>query len=92
MERKPNVTLMSSSLQADSLTGPPPAWATHQFGAVHHLPRTQSWDPYEVWLNRVHRPRTEQGVRDALQAQAPPGGDACGETLGPLTIVRTIAR
>ena len=94
MERKPNVTLMSSYTPTDSLPNPdaPAVFATHQFGAVHRLPRAQSWDPYEVWLNRVHRPRTEQGVRDALQVQAEPGGDACAMTPGPLKIVPTIAR
>jgi hypothetical protein len=95
MEKKSSVTVMSRSIQSDSLTGgdATTASAAHQFGPVHHLPRTQSWDPYEVWLNRVHQPRAEQGVRDALKAQAPTLRDAGGGVNpSPLTIVQTIAR
>jgi hypothetical protein len=95
MEKKSSVTLMSSSIQPDSLTNADAtsALAAQQSGMVHHLPRSPSWDPYEVWLNRVHRPRAEQGVRDTLKAQAQPVRDASGVmNAGPLTIVQTSAR
>jgi hypothetical protein len=95
MEKKPSVTVMSSSMQSESLTDVDTTLelAAQQSGVVQYLPRAQSWDPYEVWLNRVHRPRSEQGVRDALKAQAQTVRDASGVmSPSPLTIVQTIAR
>lgn len=94
MEKKSSVTMMSNQIQPESANGSDVTqpFTMHQSGAVHHLARAQSWDPYEVWLNRVHRPRAERGVRDALNAQAPAIRDASGLSANPLTIVQTLPR
>jgi hypothetical protein len=93
MEKKPSVTVMSDEIRSAGDADATQTLTMPQSGAVQHLPRSQSWDPYEVWLNRVHRPRAEQDLRDALKTQAPIIRDAGGGVSpSPLTIVQTLAR
>jgi hypothetical protein len=57
----PTASRMQQLLEvlASTRPGPEPASKQHDpaFAAVVASTRDTGWDPKEVWLNRVHRPR-----------------------------------
>ncbi len=65
-----NVSSLQQLLRASSTTGADgkvageaPAAKTPSFVAAVQSARTPAWDPHEVWLNRVKKPREQRSAR-----------------------------
>jgi hypothetical protein len=56
--------LLRASTTADGkVSGETPAAKTPSFIAAVQSARTPAWDPHEVWLNRVKKPREQRSER-----------------------------
>jgi len=54
----------STTTGADGkVSGEMPAAKTPSFVAAVQSARTPAWDPHEVWLNRVKKPREQRSAR-----------------------------